>query len=483
MSADLYLLLPLLVLGSTVAVQLIAIAVRRSHALTLGITLAGLILAFASLRPAERFAPGSLPPLLTVDRYAIFYMGLIIAATLAVALLSRSYFESRAEQVEEFYVLLVLAALGSAVLAASSHFASFFLGLEILSVSLYAMSAYLRVRALSLEAGLKYLVLAASSAAFLLFGMALIYGVTGTMAFDEMGARIPAAGSPDMIVLLAGVAFLITGFGFKLGLVPFHMWTPDVYEGAPAPVTAFVATVSKGAMFAVLLRYFYRSGISTAEPVMLVLALVAAASMLAGNLLALLQSNVKRILAYSSIAHLGYLLVALLAGGQWAEEAVGFYLVAYFVTTIGAFGVVTLLSGPERDAASLEDSRGLFWRRPGTAIVFTLTLLSLAGIPLTAGFVGKFYVVAAGISAAVWTLVFLLIATSAVGLFYYLRILVVLYQEAPQGEAEPVADGARFPAAGSGVLAILALLLLWLGLYPSPVLQLVRNAMSIALLK
>ena len=227
-------------------------------------------------------------------------------------------------------------------------------------------------------------------------------------------------------LLLTGLALTLTGFGFKLGLVPFHLWTPDVYEGAPAPVTAFVATVSKGAMFALLLRYFHGPGAK--GTVFVALSVVAVASMLVGNLLALLQDNVKRILAYSSIAHMGYVLVAFLAGGALAEQAVMFYLAAYFVTTLGALGIVTAISGAERDADRLTDYSGLFWRSPATAGVMTAMMLSLAGIPLTAGFLGKFYVVAAGASATVWWLVIALVVTSVIGLYYYLRVVVIMYQ-------------------------------------------------------
>ena len=244
------------------------------------------------------------------------------------------------------------------VLVASSHFISFFLGLEILSVALYALSAYLHTRSRALEAGIKYLILAGSSSAFLLFGMALIYAQLGTMDLFRLAASLPGAQNSPLV--LGGLAFIVTGIGFKLGVVPFHLWAPDVYEGAPAPVTAFLATVSKGAIFALLLRYFYTvPARSTSAPVFVLFAIIAIASMLIGNLLALFQNNVKRILAYSSIAHMGYLLVAFEASNTTASEAVAFYLVAYFITTIGAFGVVTVLSDEERDAGH---SGGL--RRP-----------------------------------------------------------------------------------------------------------------------
>ena len=329
-----------------------------------------------------------------VDRYALFYMGLIIASAAAVAVLSYRYFEKHDGHREELYLLLLLATCGCTVLVASSHFVAFLLGLEILSVSLYAMVAYLKDRKLALEAGIKYLILASASAAFLLFGMALIYAEAGTMEFSRL-QEISLSRS-ESALLLPGIVLTMTGIGFKLGVVPFHLWTPDVYQGAPAPVTAFIATTSKTAMVALLLRYFYLSGALQYRAVFLVFAVIAIASMCAGNLLALQQTNVKRILAYSSIAHFGYILVAFLAGATMAIEAVSFYLVAYTVTILAAFGIVTVLSGSERDADDLEDYRGLFWRRPVIASIFTAALLSLAGIPATMGFLGKFYVLAAG---------------------------------------------------------------------------------------
>src|SRR6185369_14212496 len=237
------------------------------------------------------------------------------------------------------------------------------------------------------------------------------------MEFGTVASLI-SAGQLSRELMLPGIALIITGFGFKLALVPFHFWTPDVYQGAPAPIAAYVATVSKGAMFALLLRFIGTSAANAYTAVPAIFTIIAISSMFAGNILALLQNNVKRILAYSSIAHLGYILVAFLAGGQLGALAVTFYLVAYFVTILGAFGVVTVLSSGNRDAENLEDYRGLFWRRPALATVFTVMLLSLAGIPITAGFIGKFYILAAGASSAMWALVVMLVVTSAVGLFY-----------------------------------------------------------------
>ncbi|HEV7218538.1 MAG TPA: NADH-quinone oxidoreductase subunit N [Terriglobales bacterium] len=470
-TADLLTLLPfLLIAGSSVFVML-AITAWRRHWLSLCITLVGLAAAFGSLWLVAPLAPRRVTSLLILDHYALFYIGLIIAATFAIAILCYGYLQGHSETREELYVLLLVATLGSMVLVASSHFVSFFLGLEILSVSLYALSAYLHNRRRPVEAGIKYLILAGSSSAFLLFGMALIYAQLGTMELPGLAASL--AGAQKSPLVLAGLTFIITGIGFKLGVVPFHLWTPDVYEGAPAPVTAFIATVSKGAIFALLLRYFYTVGAQHLRPVFVLFAIIAIASMLIGNLLALLQNNVKRILAYSSIAHMGYLLVAFEAGGSMASEAIAFYLVAYFITTVGAFGVVTVLSDEERDADTLEDYAGLFWRKPVLASIFTLMLLSLAGIPVTAGFLAKFYVVTAGASAGIWALILILVISSVIGLFYYLRIVVTMYVRVREGAAyaEPHA------ISGSYILVALTILLVWLGVYPVPLLNVIRKVL------
>jgi NADH-quinone oxidoreductase subunit N len=472
-TADLISLLPLLTIAATAIMVMLTIAIRRSHAVAAAVTVLGLCAAFVCLFVAAPLTPRDVTPLIRIDSSALFYVGLILTGTLAVIFLCYGYFKrQRGSHVEELYILIAIAALGSATLVSASHFASFFLGLEILSVSLYGMVAFERELKGSVEAGLKYLVLAAASGSFLLFGMALVYFELGTMEFAKMAE---AAVRPDVApsILVIGVVLILVGIGFKLALVPFHMWTPDVYEGAPAPVTAFVATVSKGAMFALLLRYFDRAG-ARSEALLLVLSIIAVASMFAGNLLALLQNNIKRLLAYSSIAHLGYLIVAFEAGGDMAGFAVAFYLVAYFATMLGAFGVVTILSTPDHDLGDLASYQGLFWRRPVIAAVFTVMLLSLAGIPLTAGFIGKFYIVAAGASALLWVLVFVLVVSSAIGLFYYLRVVVALYSHA-EG---PDAAGIR-PRQGSSLsltwtLGVLTAAVIVIGCYPSPVLRLIQ---------
>jgi NADH-quinone oxidoreductase subunit N len=470
---------------------MLLIAFRRNHLAVAALTLAGLALALAAIPLVLPMAPRSVTSLLIVDRFALFYVALVIAAAIAVALFSYGYLNRLQGRREEFYVLLLLATTGAALLAASNHFVSFFLALEILSVALYGMLAFTRARPRSIEAGLKYLILAATSAAFLLFGMALVYLRAGSMAFPALAGRIIQNAQGDLL-LLAGLGMIIVGFGFKLAVVPFHMWTADVYEGAPAPATAFIATVSKGAVFAILLRYFahfsgpVRSAGFSPFPhtIFLIFAAIAVASMFTGNLLALRQSNVKRILAYSSIAHLGYLMVAFLAGGPLAPLAVTYYLAAYFITTLGAFGIVAILSRAERDADDVEDYQGLAWRRPWLAAVFMAMLFSLAGIPLTAGFVGKFCVLAAGVGSSLWFLAFILVVNSAIGLYYYLRVIVAMIARpdaATIASLPPsaIASSRRLGRLCAGAtLAILLLSLVWLGVYPAPLIEIIQSAVA-----
>ena len=489
--ADLLAILPLMLIGASPVVVMLVIVFWRLRGLAAALSLILLALSFVSLPFAASYAPRNVTPLLVIDNYALFYMGLVFAATFAVALLSEGYLKRLQVRSEEFYVLLLLAAAGSAVLVASTHFASFFLGLETLSISLYALISYPVTREKAVEAGVKYLVLAAISSAFLLFGMALVYALSGTMEFSGIAAWAAGAGFSNP-VFLGALALIAVGFGFKLAVAPFHMWTPDVYEGAPAPVSAFVATVSKGAVFALFLRYFARVDIHAMGSLALALTVVSAISMFAGNLLALLQDNVKRILAYSSIAHLGYLIVAFLASGALRVTAVSFYLAAYFITMLGAFGVVCVLSGPEGDAEDLGAYRGLASRRPFVAGVFSLMLFSLAGIPLTAGFIGKFYIIAAGAGSSLWFLISVLVVNSAIGIYYYVRVIITMYSPAPlpvvaEGGGAPhggavqsagatiIPEGTTISPGGGLVLAALAIGLIWLGVYPSPLLTIIQK--------
>lgn len=467
-------IIPLFILTSSAILIMFSISVKRNHKVIYVITAASLVGDFIYLVTYNAKVKWIIEPLFIFDGFGIFNMGLVLLTAVAVTMISYAYFEQREERKEEYYILLILATLGACTLVISKHFVSLFLGLEILSVSLYSMIAYLRRRERSDEAGIKYLIMAAFSSAFLLFGMALVYSSTGTMEFREI-AKYLSGLSELPLVTMTGFGLMVVGIGFKLSVVPFHMWAADVYEGAPAPVTAFIATISKGGMIALLVRFFIIIDGYQYQSLIHIFTVIAIVSMFVGNLLALRQNNVKRILAYSSIAHMGYVLVAFLAGQAIGVEAVIFYLVAYFITTVGAFGILAMLSDKDRDAELMEDYQGLLWRRPWTAAALSAMLLSLAGIPLTAGFVGKFYIVAAGVNMNLWLLVAMLAVNSAIGLYYYIKIIAVMF-ESHEGEPEP--PGMLHPSAYivSGVtLTILVGLLVWVGIYPEWIMDVIRT--------
>ncbi len=473
-------LTPILITAATIVVVMMAIAIRRHHRGNIALCVIGLSLALLSCIYVWLSGIGSqmVTPLLQVDHYALFYMGLILAITLACTALAQPYLEGYQGNREELYLLMLLATLGGLVLVCASNFVSFFLGLELLSIPLYGMIAYPHHRdRRALEGGIKYLVLSAVASSFIVFGMALIYARTGTLSFQSMAPLMASAQSMHDTLLLAGGGMILVGIGFEVALVPFHLWTPDVYEGAPAPVTAWLSTAAKVAMFALLLRFFVEAGAYHSQLFLDILTVLAVLSMVIGNVLALQQTNLKRLLAYSAIAHFGYILVAFIATGALAVEAVGVYLLTYAVTELAAFGVISLMSSPlgEVDADELFDYRGLFWRRPYLSSILTLSLLSLAGVPLTAGFMGKFYAAAAGIDARLWLLLAMLVLGSAIGLFYYLRAMVVLFLRPRwvQPFQAPQNWGTR--AGGIAMLAT-ALAILWLGIYPAPAINMIKAA-------
>ncbi len=473
---DLISLTPHIILSIGTLVVMIQVIIGRSHLAANAITLITLAASFFSLFQISSSVPHEISNIMITDGFSLFYAGLIIASSFIVAMLSFNYFDGRNVNYDEYYMLLLLATLGTVVMVSSQHFISLFLGLEILSVSLYTMIGYFRNRDRSIEAGIKYLILAAASSAFLLFGMGLIYTDLGSMQFSGIADGLSKVGATPLV--LAGFSMMIVGVGFKLAVAPFHMWTPDVYEGAPAPVTALIASISKGGMFGALLRFFVTVDGTQYHSLIIVFTVIAIASMFIGNILALLQNNVKRILAFSSIAHLGYLLVAFIASGSLGAEAATFYLVAYSVTILGSFGIVSILSDKERDAEGIIDYRGLFWRRPLLSVVFVAMLLSLAGIPLTAGFIGKYYVVASGVQANLWLLAIMLVINSVIGLYYYLRIVATMLAYTKEEEEKFPALNPTFSLSGVVALAVLTLLVVWLGVLPSNMIQVVEGMVS-----
>lgn len=477
-SQHLIALLPLLIVGLTVVGVMLSIAWRRHHFTHATWAVIGLNLALLSLFFVSQVGSMDVTPLLRVDGYSMLYSAFILLASLASCTLAYPWLQGYHDNREEFYLLILIAALGGLVLASATHLASLFIGIELLSLPLFGLIGYVVQQKRSLEAAIKYTLLSAAASSFLLLGMALVYANSGNLSFVALGKNLNE-GMLSQPLLLAGIGMMIAGLGFKLSLVPFHLWTPDVYQGAPAPVSTFLATASKMAIFAVVMRLLMMVSVTDSEAVQTVLGGIAVASMLFGNLMAMPQSNIKRLLGYSSIAHLGYLLVVLMAVQvhQLSLEAAGVYLAGYLFSNLGAFGVVSLMSSPYRgmEADNLYHYRGLFWQRPILSAVMTVMMLSLAGIPMTLGFIGKFYVLAVAVKAHFWWLTAAVIVGSAMGLYYYLRVTVSLYLTPPESPQRDIPANWASTAGGLVVL-ISAILVLILGIYPQPLIRLVQMA-------
>ena len=469
---DFLCLTPFLIIAIAPVVIMVVVSVLRNYKVVYGFSVLSLLAAFGSIFFVLPSIPHTIEPLLILDVYSMFFLGIIIISALLVTFLSYDYIKQLEGVREEYFIIIFTSTLGASLLAVANHFVIFFLGIETLSISLYILIAFQRSKSNSIEAGIKYLILASVSSAFLLFGMALIYTAIGSMQFGDIVAALTGH-DPLSPLVRSGFGMMMVGVGFKLALVPFHMWTPDVYQGAPAPVSAFIATVSKGAVMAILIRFFFIIKGFNNHYLFIVVSGISILSMFLGNILALRQKNIKRLLGYSSIANMGYLIIILLTGSNKGIQASIFYLIAYFFTTIGAFGVIALLSTNEYEAEKIEDFKGLFWKRPFIALVFTLSLLSLAGIPVTAGFIAKFYVILEGMKAGLIVLIISMIINSVIGLYYYLRIITMLFST-PSEIKLP-----KLSITGNITIAIVGISILVLGIYPGWLIDLIIRFVSL----
>jgi len=456
---DFFSLTPFLILAMAPIIIMIVISIFRNYEVVYGFSVLAFMAAIASLYFILPVIPHIIAPLFIIDKYSLFFLGIIFISGLLVTFLSYDYIKQLQGIREEYYIILFTSTLGAALLACANHFILFFLGIETLTLSLYILIAFEKTKNSSIEAGIKYLVLASVSSAFLLFGMGLIYVTFGTMEFTSIiSAMSHLEKLPPLFIY--GFGMMLVGIGFKLALVPFHMWTPDVYQGAPAPVSSYIATVSKGAVMAVFIRFFFNIKGFENQSIFIAISGIAILSMFVGNLLAIQQKNIKRLLAYSSIANMGYLIIILLTGSDRGIQSAIFYLLTYFITTIGAFGVISLLSTKDHEAEKLEDYKGLFWKKPWISIVLTICLLSLAGIPVTAGFIAKFYLILEGMKAGLMMLIFSMIINSVIGLYYYLRVITTMFSTADKAELPTISF------LGKLTLAIITTGILVLGVYP-----------------
>ena len=463
-------LAPVLLLSLTIIVLVLHASLKRDHKSAWYISALGLMITLWGTYYASEYAQ-QVTVLIKVDQWGLLFTGLIVVSTLTTLAISRDVFLSEGNRKEEYYLLILLSTLGAIVLCQSSHIVSLLLGMELMGIAVYAMIAFPEDDALPLEASIKYLILSACASAMLLFGFALLYAATGDLSFAGIGSKVGSAYESNSMLVVAGTAMVLSGIGFKLSLVPFHMWTPDVYEGAPTPVTNFLATVSKGAMFVALTRLVLDGQFYQFPSLMFVLTLISVGSMLVGNLLALRQENVKRLLAYSSIAHFGYLLMVIIGFSSFKEteeilglgrDALTFYLAAYILSTLAAIVVVANVAKEKK--AHLDAFTGLFWKQPIQAATLMVAMLSFAGIPLTAGFMGKFYLITLGLDAGLWLLLSGLIIGSAIGIYYYLRLIFAM--SSPLGDL-PVPAKQRL-SWRDALAFILLLSVLYMGSWPQP---------------
>jgi NADH-quinone oxidoreductase subunit N len=412
--------------------------------------------------------PGSaFTGMVSVDSFSIFFHVLVIAITLVVILISYEYMAVQKIRAGEYYGLILLSTVGMCLMSSAVELVLIFIALEISSISTYVLAGFRRRDAASSESSLKYFLLGSFATAFFLYGIALMYGATGSTNIANIRESL-SAGRNDLLPYVA-VALMFVGLGFKVAAAPFHIWTPDVYEGAPAPIVGLMSTGPKAAAFAVLLRVL----IGTKAPGWFWMVWVSAVlSMTLGNLGALVQDNVKRLLAYSSIAHAGYLLAAFAAYPELGASSAMFYTAAYAAMNVGAFAVVSHFANAGEKYVTLEDYAGLGRKSPALAATFTFFLMSLIGIPITGGFFAKFYVLNSALKSGLVGLAILLVLNSALGAYYYLRIIVMMYMREPRGDV-PVT---RVPFGGMLAISICVAATLCLGVFPGRILDLTTQA-------
>jgi NADH-quinone oxidoreductase subunit N len=434
------------------------------------IGLAGAAVASVFLWDTDRSSFG----VIRSDNFSLFVNLILCLVGVLTMLFSNDVVERDGLPAGEYYALTLFAICGMMMMAAATDLLVIFIALEILSLAVYVLTGINRPSAAGAEAAFKYFLLGSFSSAFFLYGIAFLFAVAGSTRLEDVGTALSAAGAgtPPTLAIL-GVGLLAVGFAFKVSAVPFHMWTPDAYEGAPTIVTAFMSTGVKAAAFASFVRVF----LSPLEPLqgqwIPVLSVIAAITMIVGTVLGVVQTNIKRMLAYSSIAHAGYLLLGIIAANPSGRAAVLFYLLTYAVTNLGALGIVALLGTPDNEHDELRDFAGLNRARPGLAALMTVFLLSLGGFPPLAGFIGKYYIFLAAVQQGHYTLAILGVLTSVISVFFYLRIVVMMYMTEGQEAYRP-----RVPAAATAGLALATIAVFYLGILPGRVLQLALDSIA-----
>ncbi len=458
-----------LILVSIVALVVLFIesVVKESERISYPVTLIGLLAAAGSAILGMGQSGTAFGRMITIGGYGSFLSALFLVSAVLTIILSRDYALRVPLRFGEFVLLIIFAVMGMMLIAVSADLIVLFLGIELMSISLYVLAGFLRKNLSSNEASLKYFILGAFATGFLLYGIALIYGASGTTTIGTILENYHSLSSST--IFWCGAGLLLVGLAFKVGAVPFHMWIPDVYEGSPTPVSAFMASGAKSAAFSAFVLLFAHQ-FEGGDRLRLAIAVLAAASMIVGNVIAVAQSSIKRMLAYSSIAHAGYMLVGLAAGNQLGRNGILFYLTSYTFMTIGAFGVLSLLEQSVGKNLTYDNYAGLARNKPSLAAMMSIFMFSLAGIPPLGGFVGKYYMFVAAISSGLTWLAIIGVLTSLISVYYYLRLVMVMYFQ--DGSMEYTASPAK---ASLAVLVISACVIIQLGVYPSSLLTVINS--------
>ncbi|HSB05171.1 MAG TPA: NADH-quinone oxidoreductase subunit N [Thermodesulfobacteriota bacterium] len=438
------------------------------------LSLIGIVIAFLFTLPLMGSDQTGFGGMFISDGFTLFFKILFLIIAFLTILISMGYAHREGMEIGEYYALVLFATLGMMLMAAGSHLITIFLGLETMSISIYILAGIIRGDRRSSEAALKYFILGAFATGFLLYGMALIYGATGSFYLKEVASYIVSKNLLRSPMLLMSLVFLTIGFGFKIASVPFHMWTPDVYEGAPTSITAFMATGVKAAGFAALVRVFFSALPAFRPDWTSIMWVIALATMTIGNIVAISQTNIKRMLAYSSIAHAGYILVAFVAGNDIGTSGILFYLMAYAFMNLGAFTCVILLGKRGEENTLISDYAGIGFKYPLLAASMTIFLLSMAGIPPLAGFMAKFYVFSAAVKSKFYWLAILGVLNSAISVYYYLRVTVLMYFR----ESERDITGLQFSPATVIALILAVIGTFYMGIFPSNVLSLAQRSIA-----
>ncbi|CAL4320328.1 NADH-quinone oxidoreductase subunit N [Buchnera aphidicola (Protaphis terricola)] len=469
---------PLLILIFTVVIVMLSISYNRNHFLITIFSIFGLSFSLFSLYFLISIVPIDVTSLVHINKFSILYISIILISSISACIFSYPWLLKYPFNKEEFYLLILLSTLGSIFLTISNHMSSIFISIELISLPFFGLIAYSNYFRYALEASFKYLILSATSSSFLLLGIAWIYAISGSISFSFLNDIYMMISSNEKLVILFGISMLLVSIFFKLSLVPFHLWTSDIYQGTPSSVLSFFSVSSKVALFSFLLHIFSHNSIINNTTLYLIISLVSAFSIFFGNLMAIFQKNIKRFFGYSSISQLGYLLIVLLNLKNdyiFSLEIVAIYLFNYLFINISYFGIIQLFSSSSNDIDLIDSYRGLFWSQPILSIMLTFVLLSLAGIPMTLGFIGKFYILSIILKNHLWLNSLFFILGSILGFYGYFRFIINLYLRKTNKSFNNNIISNISIYIPSRVLVFLSSLMLFIfGLYPDPLIYLIK---------